>query len=97
MNNKCPYENVLLTFSNIQLPLLFKYHRRVRAQRAAEALVRAVLFVFQALVPGQDLGTVPGVILTGVVKVASQCLEGDVPVLLDGYAFAAAAEAVSLR
>lgn len=66
------------------------------AERAAETLVGAVLLVFQAFVPGQHLGTVPGVILTWIVEVSGQSLEGDVSVLLDGYAFATTAEAAAL-
>lgn len=38
-----------------------------------------------------------GVILTGVVEVSSQGLEGRVPVLLDGDALAAAAQTAALR
>lgn len=69
----------------------------MRAQDPAEALISAVFFVFQASIPWQQLVAMSGIILTWVVEVSCQCLEGSMPVLFYSDAFTATAQTVALR
>lgn len=66
------------------------------AQSTAAILISAVLLVVQTLVPLQCFGTVPVVILTGILKVGGESFKSRVSVLLDGDGLASAAKTAPL-